>query len=219
MGTLTHFKKSATTPNATHSPLNRGTSSGQNSTPFKGSERSSGGCAELELEQSVLYETQTTPNATHSPLNRGTSSGQNSTPFKGSERSSGGCAEVTSELISPFQRTHYNKKLLNRSKTMSRAMTKAESRIWFDLLSKKQLLGLKFIKQKIVFSYILDFYCSELALAIEIDGDSHDEKLDYDQARDDFIKAYGIKVIRLTNQDVLENLDGVREKLIGEIKK
>jgi very-short-patch-repair endonuclease len=158
MGTFTHFKKSATTPNATHSPLNRGTNSG-------------------------------------------------------------GCAEVTSELISPFQRTHYNKKLLNRSKTMSRAMTKAESRIWFDLLSKKQLLGLKFIKQKIVFSYILDFYCSELALAIEIDGDSHDEKLDYDQARDDFIKAYGIKVIRLTNQDVLENLDGVRDRLIGEIKK
>ena len=161
----------------------------------------------------------TTPKASPSPLNRGTSIAPDSTPFKGSEQSSGGCAQVAPEVIAPFQRTHYNKSLLNRSKTMSRTMTKAENRIWFDLLSKKQLLGLKFIKQKIVFSYILDFYCSDLSLAIEIDGESHDTKLNYDKVRDSFIKACGIKVVRLTNQDVLENLEGVRTFLIGEVEK
>ncbi len=173
MGTLTHFKRSATTPKASPSPLNRGTS------------------------------TATT----------------NSTPFKGSERSFRGCAELAPEVIALFQRTHYNKSLLNRSKNMSRTMTKAESRIWFDLLSKKQLLGLKFIKQKIVFSYILDFYCSELSLAIEIDGESHDAKLDYDKTRDNYIKACGINVIRLSNHDVFGNLEGVREFLIEEAGK
>jgi very-short-patch-repair endonuclease len=92
-------------------------------------------------------------------------------------------------------------------------MTKAEQKIWFEVLSNKKLLGYKFIKQRIIYNYILDFYCSELMLAIEIDGQSHDNKQEYDKNRDDFLKACGIKVFRFTNQEVLTNLEGVREKL------
>ena len=96
-------------------------------------------------------------------------------------------------------------------------MTEAECHIWFNLLSKKQLLGYKFTKQKIIFNYILDFYCSELLLAIEIDGLGHNQKLDYDKTRDDFLKSIGITIIRIKNHDVLNNLDGVKAFLENQI--
>jgi len=97
-------------------------------------------------------------------------------------------------------------------------MTKAEQKIWFEVLSEKKLNGYKFIKQKIIDNYILDFYCAELLLAIEIDGESHNEKLGYDKVRDDFLKGCGIKVLRFTNEEVLENLEGVMERVVRWVK-
>jgi len=97
-------------------------------------------------------------------------------------------------------------------------MTKAEQKIWFEVLSEKKLLGYKFIKQKIIDNYILDFYCAELLLAIEIDGEIHNEKLGYDKVRDDFLKGCGIKVLRFTNEEVLENLEGVMERVVRWVK-
>jgi len=108
----------------------------------------------------------------------------------------------------------YNNKLQPRLHKMSREMTKSEQKIWFEVLAEKKLLGYKFIKQKIIDNYILDFYCPKLMLAIEIDGESHNAKQEYDKIRDNFLKACGIKVLRFTNQDVLGNLAGVREFLI-----
>ena len=58
-------------------------------------------------------------------------------------------------------------------------------------------------------TFIVDFYCAGLLLAIEIDGDSHAEKEDYDQRRTARLNRLGIEVVRYSNQDVLENLDGV----------
>jgi len=205
MGNLTHFKK-------------------RKSVPLLGGQAEGLGVVVTPAKS------ETTPKATPSPLDRGTGNnykssdfvdvgmGQSSTPFKGSERSSGGRAKLQPKATATFKRVNYNKNLVKRAKVMSREMTNAEKQIWFDLLSKKQLLGLKFIKQKIVFNYILDFYCSELVLAIEIDGESHVTKLDYDKVRDDFIQSCGIKVVRLSNSDVLNNLAGVREFLVRKIE-
>lgn len=71
---------------------------------------------------------------------------------------------------------------------MSRSMTKAEQLLWFNILSQRKLRGYKFSKQQIVGHYILDFYCSELLLAIEADGESHNDRHDYDEERDEYIK-------------------------------
>ena len=98
-------------------------------------------------------------------------------------------------------------------------MTKPEQKIWFELLSEKKLLGYKFIKQKIIDNYILDFYCAELLLAVEIDGESHNEKQVYDKVRDDFLRSCGIKVLRFSNWEILENLEGVRGKLVEFLDK
>jgi very-short-patch-repair endonuclease len=106
-----------------------------------------------------------------------------------------------------------NLKLKDRSKNMSKQMTKSEQLIWFNILSKRQLLGYKFTKQKIIFNYILDFYCSELLLAIEVDGESHNDQIEYDIVRTKFLNSLNIKVIRLTNNEVATNLEGAKTDL------
>jgi very-short-patch-repair endonuclease len=157
-----------------------------------------------------------------SPLDRGTiGEARSKVPLvrgQSLQNSGGSLGVAAPEIQSPFKRINYNPKLSDRSKKMSRYMTKAEQKIWFEVLSEKKLNGYKFIKQKIIDNYILDFYCAELLLAIEIDGESHNEKLGYDKVRDDFLKGCGITVLRFTNEEVLENLEGVRERVVRWVK-
>jgi very-short-patch-repair endonuclease len=88
-------------------------------------------------------------------------------------------------------------------------MPKAEIILW-SRLRRKQLLGERFRRQYSVDSYVLDFCCPELKLAIEVDGESHTPaRRAYDEERQAFIEAYGVTFLRFTNADVYENLDGV----------
>ena len=93
--------------------------------------------------------------------------------------------------------------------------TVGEKEFW-KLLSYKKL-GYKFTKQKPIGRFILDFYCSELLLDIEIDGDSHNKKQNYDQGRDLYLEQRAIKTIRFRNEDVLNNIEKVRKELINVI--
>ena len=112
-----------------------------------------------------------------------------------------------------------NLKLKPRANKFSRNMTKSEQLIWFNILSKRQLSDYKFTKQKQVSSYILDFYCSELLLAVEVDGASHStpSQILYDQIRTKFLNSLNITVVRLTNHDIQNNLAGVRAYLLREV--
>ena len=85
----------------------------------------------------------------------------------------------------------------------------AERKMWKEVLSGRGFEGLKFTRQKPIGPFIVDFYCAELMLAIEIDGDSHQEKSFYDEKRTEKMTAYGITVIRYLNKDVLLNIHGV----------
>jgi len=86
-------------------------------------------------------------------------------------------------------------------------------------------LGVKFRRQQGIGPYIVDFYCAEYALVIELDGDSHytAEAKAYDCARTDFLGSKGFRVLRFTNENVMKNKDGVLinviaflEQLMGE---
>ncbi len=70
------------------------------------------------------------------------------------------------------------------------------------------------MRQKPIGKYILDFYCAELHLAIEIDGDTHAGTEDYDTARTTALNARGISVIRYANDEILDNLEGVYDDLV-----
>ena len=82
--------------------------------------------------------------------------------------------------------------------------TDAEKKMWNDYLSRDKT-GFRFLRQKPIHRFILDFYCSKLNLAIEIDGNSHRKKKWTDSERDKFLHQIGIETIRFTNEQVLNN--------------
>ena len=94
--------------------------------------------------------------------------------------------------------------------------TRAEKLMWDKILKNKQT-GYIFLRQKPIDRFILDFYCSELSLAIEIDGDSHINKEGRDRSRDFYLKCIGIKTIRLTNEEVLNDIESVKRKLFESL--
>jgi very-short-patch-repair endonuclease len=89
-------------------------------------------------------------------------------------------------------------------------MPSAESVLW-SKLRKRQLLGYKFRRQYSVGTYVVDFYCAELRLAIEVDGDSHFQTgaQSRDSEREAFIKSFGIEFLRFRNVEVFEQLNDV----------
>ncbi len=97
-------------------------------------------------------------------------------------------------------------------------MTKAEVFLW-SKLKGKQLNSLKFRRQYGIDNYVVDFYCPELKLAIEIDGDVHgyNSRTVYDKQRQKDIESLGIKVLRYTNNDVIKNINGVLHDIITTI--
>ena len=106
-----------------------------------------------------------------------------------------------------------NQLLKDRAKDLRSKMTKSEKVLWYEVLSRKQLLGLRFVKQRIIGNFIADFYSARLKLVIEVDGGIHENKMEYDVERDIEFKKMGISIIRIINEDVLYNLDHVRETL------
>ena len=97
--------------------------------------------------------------------------------------------------------------------------TPAEKKIWNEVLRMRQFSEYKFLRQKPLGGYIVDFYCSELHLVIEIDGDSHAENIEYDEARTRFLQSLGLTVVRYANSDVMNNISGVYDDLRQRIDK
>ncbi len=98
-------------------------------------------------------------------------------------------------------------------------MTEAEKYLWRKLRNK-QVLGFRFLRQYSVGSYVLDFYCPKVRLAIELDGGQHNEAeaQAYDRRREMFLKSKNISVIRFWNNDVLKNINGVLEVIARKLK-
>jgi len=102
----------------------------------------------------------------------------------------------------------YNSALRDRAKALRKAGILHEALLWIELKSNK-LNGLDFDRQKIIGNYIVDFYCAEKAVVIEVDGSSHDSKQLEDAERDEYLRSLGLTVIRLLAKEVLQNLEGV----------
>ena len=112
----------------------------------------------------------------------------------------------------------YQKKLVEKARVNRKNPTAAEKKMWFKMLRNRAFRGLKFTRQKPLDKYIVDFYCSKLLLAIEIDGDSHVAQQEYDKERTKRLGDYGITVIRYTNREVLESLSGVFDDLNEKVE-
>jgi very-short-patch-repair endonuclease len=108
---------------------------------------------------------------------------------------------------------HYNKNLKQFAQELrTQSVSKAEKKIWKSILSKEQL-GERFIRQRPIHNFIVDFFCPKLGIIIEIDGNSHLNKGEYDFYREEKLKSLGYEVIRFTEGEVLNQLDEVSNKI------
>ena len=115
-----------------------------------------------------------------------------------------------------MQRKH-NQQLVPLAKHLRKNMTKEERHLWYDFLRNHPV---RFSRQKILGKYIADFYSAEANLVIEIDGSQHyeDSVIMQDAERTTFIEAYGLKVIRIPNNEISKNFRGVCEYIDTEVK-
>lgn len=101
-----------------------------------------------------------------------------------------------------------NHKMLPVARELRRKMTPQEKKLWYDFLRKYPM---KFYKQRIIESFIVDFYCADARLVIELDGSQHytEQGKEYDEQRTAILEQYGVQVLRFTNLDVDRHLDAV----------
>lgn len=104
--------------------------------------------------------------------------------------------------------------LLEFAKNMRHTATDAENLMW-QILRAKRFMNLKFHRQHVIKLYIVDFYCHEIGLVIELDGSQHgtNDAIEYDAERTKFLEALGLTVVRYWNYDVLGRTDVVLEDL------
>ncbi len=121
-------------------------------------------------------------------------------------------------LISPEGRLPYNPKLSDRAKEMRKNMTSAEKRFWFNVLKSTALEEYKFLKQRVIDHYIVDFYCAKLNLVIEIDGGIHERQKEYDTLRTELLEIYGLTVLRFSNEEVQEDYFSCIERVKDFLK-
>lgn len=116
------------------------------------------------------------------------------------------------------ERRSKRRELKQRSRQLRDNMTEAERRLW-ERIRMRQLKGYHFYRQKPVGDYIVDFFCHRAKLVIEIDSSHHlvGETIEYDQIRDDYLSSLGLKVLRFANEEVLNNTEGVVERIEEEV--
>jgi very-short-patch-repair endonuclease len=104
--------------------------------------------------------------------------------------------------------------LADLSRRLRDEQTRAEVLLW-QLLRKRQLLGFKFRRQHQFGDYVVDFYCHEAQLVIECDGSIHDlnERWHHDQNRDAYMIAQGLRVLRFSNEQILNDADGILKEI------
>ena len=106
--------------------------------------------------------------------------------------------------------------LTKRAQAMRKAMTEPERRLWLELRAER-FAGVKFRRQKVVQDEtrkaIVDFAANEPKLVIEVDGDTHAERATQDATRTRFLETQGYMVLRFTNADVMQNMDGVLARI------
>jgi very-short-patch-repair endonuclease len=115
-------------------------------------------------------------------------------------------------------KVHNIPRLLDRRKELRKNQTPEEEKVWWYLKNKR--LGFKFRRQHSVGGYILDFYCKEKRLVVEIDGEIHNTKEagEYDKVRDKFFIELDYKVLRFTNDEVEQNIKNVIKMISHYLK-
>ena len=113
-----------------------------------------------------------------------------------------------------WRKDKINEEILHHARSMRKNPTEAEEKLW-GFLRGRRFNGLKFRRQQHIEGFILDFFCNQLRLGIELDGEIHQTKENqrYDKLRTEYLQEFGISTIRFSNEEVLENIDAVLNKI------
>lgn len=101
---------------------------------------------------------------------------------------------------------------LERAKELRREMTPAEKLLWQQIRANK--LGVRFRRQQVIQGFIVDFYCHQAALVIEVDGDIHDLQKEEDERREKALRELGLRIVRFRNDEVGRDVSAV----VGRIR-
>ena len=112
---------------------------------------------------------------------------------------------------------NHNKSLVTVGRMLRKNMTKEERRLWYDFLRGHSV---RFIRQKIIGNYIVDFYCAKANLVIELDGSQHydDIGVSKDEQRTRYLEGQGLKVVRIPNNQVNQEFRAVCEYIDSIVK-
>ena len=114
-------------------------------------------------------------------------------------------------------KVYYDPQLKSLSRSLRKQRILSEALLWNKLKGKK-MLGYQFARQKPIGPYIVDFYCSELRLVIEIDGESHRERFEEDTQRQNDLEAMELEVLRFTDRKVKQDMSNVLRSIEGWIE-
>ncbi|MEQ9467479.1 MAG: endonuclease domain-containing protein [Ekhidna sp.] len=110
-----------------------------------------------------------------------------------------------------YSNNHYNKDLKALARNLRKNPTKAETVLWRELLSENRMMGYRFLRQRPIANYIVDFFSKELKLIIEVDGYTHqfEEVVEKDQEREGALRSLGFEVLRFEDSEVLNDINNV----------
>ena len=113
-------------------------------------------------------------------------------------------------------RVRQTRRATRRARQLRRTMTDAEAKLW-NRLRNGQLLGTKFRRQVPIGGFIADFCCRNPKLVVEVDGSQHTERATQDASRTRVLAEHGYAVVRFWDNEVLQDIDGVLEAIVGEV--
>ncbi len=111
----------------------------------------------------------------------------------------------------------YNKNIKGTARKLRREMTEEESKLWYQFLRNYPV---RFMRQRVVDCYIVDFYCAQCKLAVELDGNQHytETGMGQDEARTKRLNSYGISVLRLPNERVRNDFSSACKEIDEKVK-
>jgi very-short-patch-repair endonuclease len=114
---------------------------------------------------------------------------------------------------------HYNKESEKTNRRKLRINSTQSEEILWEYLRNRKLLRLKFKRQYSIDHFVVDFFCSEIKLAIELDGEIHLSKdvKNHDENRDSYLRSFGIRILRIKNEKVLNDIKGTLELIKNNI--
>ena len=107
---------------------------------------------------------------------------------------------------------------VKRARMLRGQMTEEEGILW-ERLRANRLEGFHFRRQQVIDGFIVDFYCHAAGLVIEVDGGVHQQQVKYDAERDGILASRGLKIIRIQNEDIRQNFEGVLSGIVAQLKK